>query len=272
MPTHILAMAAVNNLPCSPQDRVFLGEGLFETIRVDNGRCCYPRQHWQRLQQSALALNIPFEVSLAAWLEHLLAAIKASGVQDGGIKVLLTSGHAPRGLAEQSTVSYLTFNAFSGSSPGAPLSLVTASWLRDAHNPVYRLKSINYLESIIARRQALAAGADDVLFFNLTNHATETTIANLFLINDGQLVTPALTSGILPGIIRSRLIRLCTDAGVPCLETDVDSAAIFNADAVMVTNALQRIRLVKSLDGIPLACTHKLIARLQELLIHDNKA
>ena len=108
MPTHILVKASVNYLPFSPQDRVFLGEGLFETLRVDNGRCCYPRQHWQRLQQSALALNIPFEIRLAAWLEHLLDAIKTSGVQQGGIKVLLTSGHALRGLAEQSATSYLT--------------------------------------------------------------------------------------------------------------------------------------------------------------------
>ncbi len=73
-----------------------------------------------------------------------------------------------------------------------------------------QLKSINYLEAIIARRHALERGADDVLFFNMEQYATETTVANLFIVAKGDILTPAVSQGILPGITRHRILHLAS--------------------------------------------------------------
>jgi 4-amino-4-deoxychorismate lyase len=252
-------------------DRIFLGEGLIETIRIENHQPCYSQQHWQRMQQSALRLNIPFNFSPAMWEKKLIQCIHFAELKTGGVRVLLGSTDAQRGLTARADASSLSCVAFSYPIVPHPVRLIRASWLRDANNPIYQFKSINYLEAIWACKQAAQKAADDVLFFNLSNHATETAIANFFIIKNNHVMTPLLTSGVLPGIIRHRLINLCTKSGVQCSETELASDIIDQADAAFVTNALQGIRVVNCLDGISFATHHPIIALLQQQLAEENK-
>lgn len=103
-------------------------------------------------------------MSFEVWLEKLNECIKLHALQEGGIKAILCSGRAPRGLSARSKETSLTLIAFQYIRNSQPLSLLSVPWLRDAKNPIYQLKSINYLEAIIARRHAEAAGVDDALF------------------------------------------------------------------------------------------------------------
>ncbi|WP_028373762.1 aminotransferase class IV [Legionella lansingensis] len=256
--------------PFPLEDRIFLGEGLFETLRVANGKPCYPKLHWQRLQNSASFLDIPFDLSFDTWLRKLLQCIKINAMQNGGIKVLLSSGSAPRGLLQKSKEARLVFDAFNYVKNPRPLKLISAPWLRDGNNPIYQIKSINYLEAIMARRQAEHAEADDVLFFNLRQHATETSVANLFMIKDNQLYTPGLKSGILAGIIRQRLLALCKSNGIAHCEGELDRATLIKSDAIFITNTLQGIRLVATLDDVSFVTNHPLITLLQDLLSKDS--
>lgn len=251
-------------------DRIFLGEGLFETIRVDQKRPCYPALHLQRMQQAAISLGIPFELSRDVWYEHLIRCIEASNINAGGVKVILSGGRARRGLDARGNTPSLMFDAFLYSPHRQALRLVSAGWLRDATNPIYQLKSVNYLESILARRQALAGGADDAVFFNLEHHVTETTIANLFLVKNDQLFTPMLANGVLAGITRSRLINLSMSAGINCAEISINRSMLREADALFVTNALQGIQSVRSFDGGRLPTRHHLVSLLRELLATDE--
>jgi 4-amino-4-deoxychorismate lyase len=255
----------------SSDDRIFLGEGLIETIRVDQQRPCYPYLHWQRMSQAAMLLGIPFDLTSDVWYDQLIYCIHEAKINGGGIKVILSGGRAPRGLAARGEAPTLLFEAFNYPHHRQALCLVSASWLRDAKNPIYQLKSVNYLESILARRQALACGADDALFFNLDYYATETTIANLFIVKDDQLFTPMLASGVLAGITRGRLLRLAASQGIKSSEVLIDSAKIVEADAVFVTNALQGIRFVKSFDGHRLPVHHSLVSLLQQVLAKDKE-
>ncbi|MDI9817871.1 MULTISPECIES: aminotransferase class IV [unclassified Legionella] len=256
--------------PFFADDRIFLGEGLFETLRVIHGKPCYPQLHWQRLQQAAFSLGIPFTLSFESWLNNLLHCIKLAALQDGGIKVILGGGDAPRGLTERSQESCLIFNAFHYDNDSRALKLLGAPWLRDSQNPVYQIKSINYLEAIIARRYAEGMGADDVLFFNFARHATETSVANLFVIKDDQLHTPPLNSGLLAGIIRHRILALCQESGIVCKESELDRNELLQADAMFLCNALQGIRKVYSFENTLFATSHPLIILLQELLARDK--
>ncbi|MCE0724730.1 MULTISPECIES: aminotransferase class IV [Legionella] len=247
-------------------DRVFLGEGLFETLRVEAATPCCAYLHWQRLGDSALKLGIPFDLSFEHWLEHLLSKIKQDNLYHGGIKAILSGGSAPRGLAARAQVSQLIFQTFNYSVESHPLKLLSVLWLRDGNNPIYQVKSVNYLEAILARRQAIALGADDALFFNLQHHATETTCANLFLIQDKRLLTPPLTDGVLPGITRSRVLQLSKQQGVSCTEVSITKAMLKDADGLFITNSLQGIRSVFSLDDIVFTVDHPLLNQLSSSL------
>jgi len=270
MKTHVVAIQLGKNLPFAADDRIFLGEGLFETIRVDNLRPCNSPLHWQRMNAAALMLNIPFDLSLDSWKSQLTQCIEQASFKVTGVKIILSAGQAPRGLVAQSETSFLSFNAFNYLINPEPLRLITAAWRRDANNPIYQIKSINYLESVIARRQAVAAGGDEALFFNLSDQATETTIANLFIIKNDQIYTPPATSGLLAGITRNRILKICADSKLACSEAPLSRKQVLEADMVFVSNVIQGIRVVKSLDGIDVPTEHALGVLLSHLLQQDN--
>lgn len=243
-------------------DRIFLGEGLFETLKVVAGLPCCADLHWQRLAHAAHQLGIPFSLSFEQWLARLQQQIKQDNLVDGGIKAILSAGAAPRGLAEYGTGTLLRLQTFRFRRATQPLNLVRAPWLRDAANPVYQVKSINYLEAILARRHALAEGADDVLFFNLQQHATETSCANLFLIHQHALLTPPKTDGLLAGIMRARILALAKQQQISCNEVSLSQAMIEQADALFITNSLQGIRAIRTLEGINFPVSHPLLTHL----------
>ena len=251
-------------------DRIFLGEGLFETIRVEQQRPCYSQLHWQRMHHAATSLGIPFDLSGSMWYEQLMHCIQVAKINAGGVKVILSGGRAPRGLGAHGNTPSLVFEAFTYPLHRQALRLVSAGWLRDAANPVYQLKSVNYLESILARREALAAGADDALFFNQDHFLTETTVANVFVVKDDQMMTPTLANGVLAGITRGRILNLSAGAGITCTERSLDRAMLAEADAVFVTNVLQGIRSVKSFDGSRVPIRHPLVTLLRHLLDTDG--
>ena len=267
MPTNILDVGKSGSF--MSDDRIFLGEGLFETIRVDQRRPCYSLFHWQRMRQAAISLGISFDLSSEEWYEHLVHCIQVANIRVDGIKVILSGGRARRALDARSDSTSIVFEAFTYQYNQQALRLVSAGWLRDATNPIYQLKSVNYLESILARRQALACGADDALFFNLEHYATETTVANLFVVKNNEIFTPQLTNGVLAGTIRGRLLSLSAESGIICNEMKIDGAAIADADAIFVTNALQGIRSVISFDGAHVPIQHPLVTILRQVLATD---
>ncbi len=250
-------------------DRIFLGEGLFETIRVEKARPCFAFLHWQRLFDSAQKLGIPFDLSFDDWSSCLVDEIKRDNLYHGGIKAILSGGSAPRGLAQRGQISHLMLQTFSTSPQSMPLHLVSSSWLRDAKNPIYQVKSINYLEAILARREALSEQADDTLFFNTQGHVTETTCANVFLISKNELITPPLTDGVLPGVTRGRILSLCDQLKIGYKERSVTSGMMERADAVFVTNSLQGIRGVCRLDQMSLKSEHDLLEQLALLIFQE---
>lgn len=264
--TRVLSDGGENNLAFPTDDRIFLGEGLFETLKVEGSKPCCAYLHWQRLSDSAQKLGIPFDLTFEHWLEHLLHKIKGDNLYNGGIKAILSGGSAPRGLAVRGQMSQLVLQTFNYTVETHPLRLTSVPWLRDAANPVLQVKSVNYLEAIIARRQAITLGADDALFFNFQHHATETTCANLFIIQKQCLLTPPITDGVLPGITRARIFKLAEQHNIECLETSLTKAMLKNADVVFLTNSLQGIRSVSSLDEMIFATDHPLLHQVTSFL------
>ncbi len=246
----------------SIHDRIYLGEGLFETLRVADFTPCFAELHWQRLSQSAAFLGFDFSMALLQWETILNQRIAQDKLEDGGLKIILTGGIAARGLTAEGKNSQLLLQSFNVLRQTKPLRLFTAPWLRDSDNPLYGIKSVNYLEAILARRQAKAEGFDEVLFYNTRHQATETSCANLFIIREESLLTPPLSEGVLPGITRQRLINFCLEHAIPCTETVITRLDLQKADAVFITNSLQGIQPVLSVDNLGFNPEHPLLRAL----------
>ena len=252
-------------------DRILLGDGLFETLRFENQQLIYPQKHWQRLCQSAIQLSIPIPMDYQEWSASILNCIKSTNLNTGGVKVILSAGDAPRGLELTGQNPYFLFQAFTYLSSLKPYTLIKADWLRDKNNPLYQMKSVNYLEAILARRSVQAKGADDALFFNTDNFATETTTANLFIIQSNQILTPTLSCGVLPGIIRQRILDISRKEGIECYEAKIDHQTITEADMLFTSNALQGLRPVARFGATKFNLKSALFTYLQDLIKQDQR-
>ncbi|WP_242601956.1 aminotransferase class IV [Legionella yabuuchiae] len=248
-----------------------LGEGIFETIRIERKQPRYSFLHWQRMRQAAEFLNIPFELSQNEWKKELQACITDANLEQGGVKVILTSGGAERGLSAKALDSNLWFNAFTLPQQSNAITLISAPWVRDSKNPIYHYKSINYLEAIQAQRLAKTSGAEDVLFFNTEGFATETTVANIFAIHNDVLYTPSLNCGLLAGIIRARLIQIATICNIKYVEGLLSRSLLQNAEALFVTNALVLLMPIQRFDGQSFNIRNPMMLELQALISADSE-
>lgn len=232
-------------LAIDPGDRgLLLGDGLFETVAVFAGKPVWLADHLDRLEAGAKTLGLPADRSKieAAIAETLGASPHPHGI----LRITLTRGAGVRGLAADGNAPSLlvTLSAWVKGMLFAPAKLVTSTIRRNETSPASRLKTLSYVDNILAAREAAAAQCDDALLLNTKGRVAATTIANVFVLSGGRLATPPLTAGILPGIARRKLLTL-TQAE----ERDIAPAELLLADAVFLTNSLRLVRPVHALDG-----------------------
>ncbi len=233
----------------SPFDRGFtLGDGLFETLRVKGGKVLRMDVHLARLAAGAdvLGMSLP-AIDLAVALAQ---TAEANGLSEGVLRLTLTRGTGPRGVlppAEPKPTLVITAAPLSPPLPAARLVIGQAT-RRNDRSPLAQVKSLNYLDGILARQEAARRGADDAVILNTRDGVAETSIANLFAVIDGALVTPPLSEGVLPGIMRAQVLA----AGATERPLTVDDLA--SADEILLTSALG-IRSVATLKGRALRST-----------------
>lgn len=232
---------------------LLLGDGLFETILVLNQKPLWGNMHFARLESAAQELGIPFDRD---GLDDAVAEVLDEATRSHQVlRVTLTRGSGVRGLgADGARPSLLiTLDPFDPALMFQPVSLVTASVRRNPQSVSARLKTLSYVDNIAAAREAAAQGAEDALLLNTKGHAACSTIANLFLLKGGTLVTPARDQGILTGVMRQALVHTAARLGLAVEERVVKPAELRKADAVFLTNSLRFIRPVTALDGRALA-------------------
>jgi branched-chain amino acid aminotransferase/4-amino-4-deoxychorismate lyase len=232
-------------------DRGFtLGDGLFETVLASDGELVFWREHVARLKRGCAALGLPLPDE-GLLREQALAALEEAGLATGRAAVRLswTAGRGGRGLDRPAAPTpLLVVQAAPAAAPDHPARLFTAAMRRNAGSPVSRFKTLSYLDQVLARREALAAGADEALMLNGAGQVACAAAANVFWLANGVLHTPALDCGVLDGVIRARVIAA---APVAVVETHADREALDGAEAMFLTNSLIGIRAVSSLDGRP---------------------
>jgi branched-chain amino acid aminotransferase len=253
----VLAESATTRV--DPADRGFtLGDGVFETIRAAGGMPLHAARHFARLRGGAALLGIAVAPGDEALLRAIDDVLRANGLAEAAVRITLSRGPSARGLLPTGPPTPTLLITAAPLPPALPPGRLMISEItrRNEFSPLSRIKSLNYLDSVLARQEAAAAGADDALLLNTAGHVAEATAANIFLLIGGEWITPPVADGALPGIARALLL----EHGV-ARELRISGSGMAEAQAGFLANSLGRRALSAVGDAI-LDASHPALAAL----------
>lgn len=232
---------------------LLLGDGIFDTMRAYQGKLPFINFHWQRILASANILKIPLPLSFEAFQRAALLVLESNRLlaTDASLRFTLTRGSGPRGLKppEKMTPSYFFTTAPITIPTPKHIKLITSTIKKNAASPIASIKSLNYLEHVLARMEATAKQADDALLLNTAGNVAEATASNVFMVKQGQVITPPISDGILPGITRQQVMTICQMLGLNIQEQSISLDLLYQADEVFLTNSLNQLQRVGSIDS-----------------------
>ncbi len=199
---------------------LLLGDGVFETLLLVDGQPAFFDAHLDRLRAAAAALGIDAAIEAITLLRVVqeLAIHNAAANGLGSCRITLTRGAGPRGLTfDQCAVSatlLITVAAYEKPEQAGILRLIVSAHRRNEHNLTSRLKTLNYLDNILARQEAVAEGADEAVMLNAAGRVACASAANIFLVARDGVITPPVFEGALPGIVRGLLLAEAESAGL----------------------------------------------------------
>ncbi|MDB5646239.1 aminotransferase class IV [Methylobacterium sp.] len=226
-----------------------LGDGVFDTALARHGRILFEDAHVARLAAAAARLGFPVPPERIAMAMRALAE---EGLPLAAIRTTITRGSGPRGLAPPAEPRPVLWASSAPVGPGlafSPLRLHPTAIRRNETSPGANLKTLGYLDAVLAAGEARAAGFDEALFLNTRGRVACAGTGNLFAVIDGILVTPPLADGVLPGILRAEILLRAPRLGLPIAERSFDLAALLAAEAVFVTNSLRGLAPVTAIGA-----------------------
>ncbi len=254
------------------------GDGIFEGIRFYNGRVFRLEEHLERLWDSARSICLEIPMSMREMTEALLDTIRQNELRDGYIRLLVTRGVGNLGLnpaqCKRPSVIIIvsTIALYPPEIYARGLTVVTCATRRtnpSALNPA--VKSLNYLNNVMARIEANLAGADEALMLNDAGNVAECTADNLFVVKNGNMFTPPTTAGALRGITRAVVFEIAAELGIKATDADITRHDVFVADECFLTGTAAEIIPVIKADGRligngkPGPITTSMIARFREM-------
>ena len=242
------------------------GEGLFETVRVDARHPRHWRRHLERMVVAAAELGFPVPPSpeiLRAALDEVLAA---NGLEDAAVRITVTRG-VPGGRPTRTgcwiDAEPLAARLWKGTRAGQGRATIAS--VPFVPGPLGRFKTTSRLAYHLAREEARVRDADETLLVSPAGEVLEGSASNVFVVHRGELATPPLSSDILPGIERRHVIDRCVQIGVPVRERRILREELEEADEVFLTNAIQQVVPLASIDGRAIP-SHTLGARLRDIV------
>jgi branched-chain amino acid aminotransferase len=241
----------------SVYDHGFLyGDGVFEGIRVYGGKVFLLGEHINRLYESALAIRLEIPTSKADLTAAVNNTVAANSLSDGYVRLVVTRGAGYLGLDPRKTANPQiviiadTITLYPPETYQQGLKLITASTIRNHPQALSaRIKSLNYLNNILAKIEGIDAGCVEALMLNHKGEVAECTGDNIFIVHRGTLKTPPVDAGILEGVTRNAVIRLAREAKIPVEETTLLRHDIYIADECFLTGSAAEVVPVSSLDG-----------------------
>lgn len=232
------------------------GDGVFEGIRVYGGRVFLHQEHTDRLYESARAIRLEIPLTKQQMMAAVEETVAANKIQDGYVRLVVTRGVGSLGLDIRKTANPQiiiiadTITLYPKQVYEDGLKLVTASTIRNHSQALSpRIKSLNYLNNILAKIEGTDQGCEEALMMNHKGEVAECTGDNVFIVYRGVLKTPSPESGILEGLTRNAVIKLAKGAGISVAECAMTRHDIYIADECFLTGSAAEVIAVTSIDG-----------------------
>jgi len=259
------------------------GDGVFEGIRSYNRLVFKLKEHIDRLYESGQGIMLTIPMSKEAMIKAVIDTLKVNGLDNAYIRLVVTRGIGDLGLdprkCKKPSIIIITDNItlYPEKLYKDGLSIITVPTPRnipEALNP--QVKSLNYLNNILAKIEAINSGYEEALMFNAYGYVAECTGDNIFIVKEGKLMTPPPYIGILKGITRQAVIDIARNKGIEVLETVLTRHNIFTSDECFLTGTAAEIIPVVSIDrrvigsGKPGGITKELMKEFRELTKKDG--
>jgi branched-chain amino acid aminotransferase len=232
------------------------GDGVFEGIRAYNGRAFKLKEHIDRLFFSAKAILLKIPLSRPAITRAVLDTCRRNKIRDGYIRLVVTRGVGTLGLdpdlCKRGSVIVISgkIQLYPGELYEKGMPLITVPTTRNFANAINpAIKSLNYLNNILAKIEAKIGGCEEAIMLNPSGNVAECTGDNVFILSGGQLLTPPLSAGALRGITRGVVIDLAAQMGLEVREPDLTRYDLYNADECFITGTAAEIAPVALIDG-----------------------
>ncbi|MFJ3784001.1 aminotransferase class IV [Streptomyces sp. NPDC090093] len=220
-----------------------VGDGIFETVKAERGETFALTLHLERLTRSARGLGLP-DPDLDEVRRACAAVLEANPMELGRLRITYTGGPSPLGSERgDSGTSLVVALGETGRRPDST-AVITVPWTRNERGALTGLKTTSYAENVVALAKAREQGASEALFANTVGQLCEGTGSNVFVVVDGRILTPPVSSGCLAGITRALAVRW-TGAE----EADLPLDVLESADEVFLTSTLRDVQAVHRVDG-----------------------
>ena len=232
------------------------GDGIFEGIRAYNGRVFQLKEHIDRLFYSAKAILLDIPMSHGEVMKAVVETCRQNGIRDGYIRLLVTRGIGTLGLnpnrCKDPSVIIIAdkIQLYAPELYEKGMEIITVPTTRNLHsalNPA--IKSLNYLNNILAKMEANIAGCEEAVMLNAEGFVSECTGDNIFIVKAGRVLTPPLSAGALHGITRGVVMDLAREEGVTVAEPNLTRYDLFNADECFLTGTGAELIPIVKIDG-----------------------
>ncbi len=260
------------------------GDGVFEGIRAYNGRVFKLREHVERLFYSAKAIMLNISMTADDICKAVVETCKANGIHDGYIRLVVTRGAGTLGLSPFKCPNPSIFiiadhiQLYPEKLYTEGMDLITVPTTRNHQNAVNpAIKSLNYLNNILAKIEALNSGYEEAIMLNSQGFVAECTGDNIFIIKGKSMMTPPLEAGALYGITRQTAIDIAQSMGLVVTEPNISRYDIYNADECFLTGTAAEVMPVVKLDGRvigdgnPGSYTKSIVEKYKELTMRSGE-
>lgn len=229
-----------------------LGHGLFETIFANKSIFPALEYHWHRLETSASLIGVGLPFSKQALETMLASLLRANNLQKkvAAVRLTVTHGESARGILPITSPSpnYVISVYEYSYTPKLDFACFIANTRKNEHTLATQLKSISYLDNILAKKEAFDQGYDEAILLNTAMNVADGSISNIFMVKQQTIYTPRLSDGALPGVIRCILMEELKFE-FPIVEHCISMDELLNADEVFLTNALMGVQPVSRINS-----------------------